>query len=181
MSTEPVEYRVSPADANAPLPPEQPPITSWDAAIDALAEKADVRHLVTLPELGGMRVYVRPLTRAETMRIMHATTNPRTNAVDMQARDKLILIASVVEPRLSSQQYDALARTRGASVALDRLQARINELTTGVETPGPDARAASGGSDDEHDGEEGDLDVTIDANGNPTLAARRFLGRRRER
>ena len=115
---------------------------TWADAIAILDQRGPERHPVHCPELGGLTVYVRGLSRNESLRIERAT-NKGNGKADTALGDKMQFLWGVVEPAITEREYNELKQTPAASPALQRIHDKISKLT-GIVT------------DDKNDGEEVD-------------------------
>lgn len=127
---------------------------SWGDVLAELDTKGPERHAVECPELGRQadgsprRVWVRPLTHNEELRITNRTLDVRKQAINHSLADQLRFLWGVVEPPITPAQYEDLKNTPAASAALQRILTKISELS-GVILPGSEATDAQGNPTDD--------------------------------
>lgn len=97
----------------------------------ALERRERQRVPVEAPELGAL-FYVRGLSRAEVLHIQRIATNPRTGQLNQSRIDAETILLAVVEPKITAEDYERLRSLPGVNPAINRLQTKIAELTTGV-------------------------------------------------
>jgi hypothetical protein len=101
---------------------------TWGDVLAILDTRGPELHPVECPELGGITVQVRGLSRAEVLRIEKATTLANGKQ-DTAKADEMTFLWAVVEPRPSREDYQQLRQNPAASRALQRIHSRISALT----------------------------------------------------
>jgi hypothetical protein len=112
------------------------PVRSMDEILAELDQRGQPEAVdVPCPELGSL-FRVRGLTRAE---LMHMNTIATRKGVTNQGMlDEMSLTTGVVEPKITVEQYRRLRHRADANPAIQRLQTKIAELTSGEKVEGPD-------------------------------------------
>jgi hypothetical protein len=112
------------------------PVRSMDEILAELDKRGQPEAVdVPCPELGSL-FRVRGLTRAE---LMHMNTIATRKGVTNQGMlDEMSLTTGVVEPKITVEQYRRLRHRADANPAIQRLQNKIAELTSGEPIEGPD-------------------------------------------
>jgi hypothetical protein len=114
------------------------PVRSMDEILAELDKRGQPEAVdVPCPELGSL-FRVRGLTRAE---LMHMNTIATRKGVTNQGMlDEMSLTTGVVEPKITVEQYRRLRHRADANPAIQRLQTKIAELTSGEPVEGPDGQ-----------------------------------------
>lgn len=112
------------------------PVRSMDEILAELDQRGQPEAVeVPCPELGSL-FRVRGLTRAELMYMNTAAT--RKGVTNQGMLDEMSLTTGVVEPKITVEQYRRLRHRADANPAIQRLQNKIAELTSGEPIEGPD-------------------------------------------
>jgi hypothetical protein len=112
------------------------PVRSMDEILAELDQRGQPEAVeVPCPELGSL-FRVRGLTRAELMYMNTAST--RKGITNQAMLDEMSLTTGVVEPRITVEQYRRLRHRADANPAIQRLQTKIAELTSGEKVEGSD-------------------------------------------
>jgi hypothetical protein len=122
----------------------------WSTLAAALAQDDDDRHEVKTPEwasYGMPSVWVRGLTRNQSLTISKRATD-KNGKTDPAISDALQIKWGVVEPALDDVSYAKLKNIRSASRVLQRIHAKISELTGIVDDTPTEEGEAKGGEDD---------------------------------
>lgn len=118
---------------STPSTPPAPQPWTWADAAEHLDEVGPEHKVVPTPELGeGRSVTVRALSRAESLKVNRLSTSQP----DQSRADAETLIAGIVSPRFTFQDYQTLKQHPSAAKVIARLSREIAGLTTGTD---PDA------------------------------------------